>query len=68
MPPPSFCAFLLLLGLLPAACGKGPESYTRGAPEESLAHAPPAAASAISPPSSGTSNGTGAAVPARSKE
>ncbi len=66
MPQARISAFLLLLGLL-AACGKGPESYTRGAPEQSLAHAPPAAASAITPPSSGTSNGTGAAIPARSK-
>jgi hypothetical protein len=59
--------FSLLLSLSLAACGKSPSSYTRGVPDESLAHTPHALAGAIiTPPSSGTSNGTGLAVPAAS--
>jgi hypothetical protein len=58
--------FPVLLGLSLAACGKSASSYTRGVPEESLAHTLPVPAGAITPPSSGTSNGTGLAVPAAS--
>ena len=67
MPQPRRLFSILVLGLLLAGCGKGPESYTRGVSDESLAHVPPAAAASVTPPSSGTSNGTGEAVPARPK-
>lgn len=56
----------VLLALALAACDKSPASYERGVPDESLAHARPGAPGAITPPSSGMSNGTGHAVPGAS--
>lgn len=52
-----------LAGVVLAACGKPESSYTLGDPRQSLGSAPPATPRIVTPPSSGTSNGTGMAIP-----
>jgi hypothetical protein len=65
MPPLRAIIAALLATVALCACGKGQSSYSRGDPGESRGNTPAAPDAAITPPSSGTSNGTEQAVPQR---
>ena len=59
----SFILAVTLIGLALAACGEPESSYTLGDPRQSLGSAPSPTPRLVTPPSSGTSNGTGMAIP-----